>query len=254
MIYPKRKKPKAASGMDMASVEAVNANYTKSQEKDNKIAAGLTGAVSAVPGYGAAYGALAGIGTQTSNSLRGSETDTDKDNIHASQITDPWFQFKDNKTTGDWASSFLLTPVSGFVKADRKQKQARKLNNDRQAAEASDLQKQSNFAYGQLSYANGGSLQDDQHESEAVQNNAVILGGEDHRNGGNSVIDAKTGEKVAETEKNEILFTKNQTETIENFISKYEITKNQEELIWLGEFVKNIIDNHTIDYSGKYAK
>lgn len=254
MIYPKRKKLKAASGMDMSSVESVNAAYNANQEKDNKISAGLTGAVSQVPGYGALYGTLAGIGTQTSKTLRGDKLNSDQDSIHASQITDPWFQFKDNKNAGDWISSFLFTPAAGIVKGKRKADEAQKLNQQLQIAEGNQVQKESNETYGQLSYKDGGELLDREPDRDDVQDQAVVLGGESHANGGNAVVDADTGEKVAETEKEELLFTKEQTESIEKQIALYVQTKDQTYLVKLGEIVQDIVRNQMKDYSGKYSK
>ena len=82
--------------------------------------------------------------------------------------------------------------------------------------------------------------------------NAVILGGERHKDGGNDIVD-ETGEKVAETEREELLFTKEQTELIEKSIRLID-GGDETEYANLGSYVKGIILERTKDESGKFKK
>jgi hypothetical protein len=69
------------------------------------------------------------------------------------------------------------------------------------------------------------------------------------------VMDCNTGtcEKVAEIEKEELVFTKSVTRQIDSYVQKYNKTKDkklrQQVALQLGEFVKQQLDNNTIDNS-----
>jgi hypothetical protein len=86
---------------------------------------------------------------------------------------------------------------------------------------------------------------------------AVVLGGQLHSEGnkhlgkGNPVF--LNGKKVAETEVAELLLNKQQTDQIEKMIALFDKNKNQSVLMQLGQYVKHIVDNETVDKSGKYA-
>lgn len=107
-------------------------------------------------------------------------------------------------------------------------------------------------AYNQLEQkqvmADGGEVPEG--EDQAPNDKAVILGGKLHKDGGNDIID-ETGQKVAETEREEILFTKEQTEQIERSIAMI-ASGNEEEYENLGSYVKEVILNRTEDNSGKF--
>jgi hypothetical protein len=46
---------------------------------------------------------------------------------------------------------------------------------------------------------------------------------------------------------------KQQTDQIEKMIALFDKNKNQSVLMQLGQYVKHIVDNETVDKSGKYA-
>lgn len=87
---------------------------------------------------------------------------------------------------------------------------------------------------------------------QPTDDKAVILGGKRHKDGGNDVVD-QNGEKVAETEREEIIFSKSQTEMIEASIAKIE-GGDESEYLNLGSYVKEIINTRTKDNSGKFKK
>jgi hypothetical protein len=83
---------------------------------------------------------------------------------------------------------------------------------------------------------------------------AIILGGHSHDDGGNDIVDASTGKKIGETESEELLLNSYQTERLESMISKYEKSKNDNDLEDIGRWFKNVIENETSDSSGKFEK
>lgn len=87
---------------------------------------------------------------------------------------------------------------------------------------------------------------------QPTDDKAVILGGKRHKDGGNDVVD-QNGEKVAETEREEIIFSKGQTEMIEASIAKIQ-GGDESEYLNLGSYVKEIINTRTKDNSGKFKK
>lgn len=81
---------------------------------------------------------------------------------------------------------------------------------------------------------------------------AVVLGGKFHREGGNDILDS-SGAKVAETEREELLFTGEQTEQIERSIAIID-AGNGQEYLHLGSYVRELILNRTRDESGKFNR
>ena len=134
----------------------------------------------------------------------------------------------------------------GFAKARRIRREQAKIKRREDAAKANQALRQSNASFSVLTFRNGGKI-------KTKSEQAVILGGKTHEEGGNPVVDAKSGEKVAETEREEILFTRSQTESIEKHIQMFDETKDERHLLMLGKEVKEIILNQTKDNSGKYA-
>jgi hypothetical protein len=90
-----------------------------------------------------------------------------------------------------------------------------------------------------------------------AEGGAVILGGQRHGEGqgelgeGNPVVDEQ-GEKVAETEREELLLTIAQTEQVEALVGQYDKSKDPALLSQLGALVRGIIVNDTEDKSGSY--
>jgi hypothetical protein len=81
---------------------------------------------------------------------------------------------------------------------------------------------------------------------------AVILGGRSHDDGGNSIIHGSTGKKIGESESEELLLNSYQTERLESLIADYKKSKNEDTLEDLGRWMTNIIQNETVDNSGKF--
>lgn len=82
---------------------------------------------------------------------------------------------------------------------------------------------------------------------------AVIMGGKLHKDGGNPIVKAETGEKIAETEREELLLTSEQTESLESLIKAYDSKKLETQLVKLGKRIQEILLNETIDNSGLYG-
>lgn len=106
-------------------------------------------------------------------------------------------------------------------------------------------------------YYNGGVLK---HKTSIYRSGAVILGGYRHHqknklgDKGNPILNHK-GEKIAETEREELLLNKDQTNRIETLHAK--IKENpQDDMAYfdLGSEVRNIILNETKDNSGKFKE
>lgn len=90
---------------------------------------------------------------------------------------------------------------------------------------------------------------------EYKKGGAVILGGQLHKEEGmlgkgNPIF--HNNQKVAETEREELLLNKEQTTQIEAFAKQYEETKDKECLLKLGTTIQHIINFQTEDASGKY--
>ena len=103
----------------------------------------------------------------------------------------------------------------------------------------------------QLTFSQGGDLPEGAPDV-SIDGNAVVLGGEHHKDGGNSVIDAESGEKIAETEREELLLTKQQTQGLESHIAMYDKTNDVSHLLEIGKSMKQIVDKQMVDNSGKY--
>ena len=82
---------------------------------------------------------------------------------------------------------------------------------------------------------------------------AVIMGGKLHKDGGNPIVRIDTGQKIAETEREELLLTSAQTEELEVLMKAYESKKLETQLVNLGKRIQEIIMNETIDNSGLYV-
>lgn len=136
----------------------------------------------------------------------------------------------------------------GAKSAQRKYKQAVK---DREKEMTRVQNIDSNAQYLTQTFAAGGAIAAPESKSGE---NAVVLGGNLHEDGGNPVVDGKTGEKVLETEREELMFTSEQTKEIESLIGKFESGNDELDLIRLGQYVKTIVDTQMTDNSGMYGK
>ncbi len=85
---------------------------------------------------------------------------------------------------------------------------------------------------------------------------AVVLGGQLHEAGskehgkGNPIY--QNGQKVAETEREELLLNKAQTGALEHHIGLFDNTGDSKHLDQLGKIITHIVRNETIDFSGKF--
>jgi hypothetical protein len=238
MIYPKRKKPiKAASGINTDQIDP-------SEERNNKIDQAGVGIASA---FGPWWGALAQAGVQTSKSIQGDGSSRTKNTT--ARFADPFHQFK---ALGEGRALEAVPLVGEIAYGKRIKKESIQKQRLKQSLNISDGIAQSNLQFGQLTFNRGGEIPDLNLHDTSTEEHAIVLGGNTHEQGGNSILDSTTGEKVAETEIEELLFTRNQTEEIEKHIRLYDSSKDQEHLLVLGSFVRDIILNQMKDYSGKY--
>jgi hypothetical protein len=230
MIYPKQKKIlKAASGMDAEKIQAVN----------NAITTG----VSFIPGVGTAVSAGLKVGSALGDAISGDGTNALK-NIIGDQLNP--LSSLNSIMSGNFKEAI---PVFGSImKAKRLQKEKETLESINLAKESAEAQKRSNSMFSKLTFEDGGSIPGN---GTGSQDKAVILSGKTHDDGGNPIVDAETGDVVAETEREELLLTKAQTEMIENHITLYNKTGDKEHFIHLGKIVAGIIRNETIDHTKK---
>jgi hypothetical protein len=141
--------------------------------------------------------------------------------------------------------------VTGFVNGKQAKEKALSQFKTNMSGELNKQAKQSRINYAGLagykatSYKNGGPID--------VSKKAVIMGGNLHKDGGNPIVNTDSGEKIAETEREELLLTSTQTSEIEDFIRVYENKKLNNTLENLGKRFQEIILNETIDNSGIYA-
>ena len=141
--------------------------------------------------------------------------------------------------------------ITGFVKAKSEKKNAESLFTQNLSGAVNTSAKESKTKYAGLgrfkarSYESGGKID--------PNGKAVIMGGKLHKDGGNDIILADSREKIAETEREELLLTFEQTNDIESLIEQFDSKKNDALLVKLGKRFQEILMNETIDNSGIYA-
>jgi hypothetical protein len=141
--------------------------------------------------------------------------------------------------------------IKGFIDGKKQKEKALSQFKTNMSGELNKQAKESRSNYAGLagykatSYKNGGPID--------VSKKAVIMGGNLHKDGGNPIVNTDSGEKIAETEREELLLTSTQTSEIEDFIRVYENKKLNNTLENLGKRFQEIILNETIDNSGIYA-
>jgi hypothetical protein len=140
--------------------------------------------------------------------------------------------------------------VSGFVNGKKDKAEAESLFKTNMSGALNKQAKESRANYGSLgsyksrSYSNGGSIADGK---------AVIMGGKLHKDGGNPIVNAEDGQKIAETEREELLLTSEQTDLVDEYVLKFENEKSNTILEQLGRKFQNILLHETIDNSGIYG-
>jgi len=245
-IYPNKRKVMAGrfgfdtekikeglqSGIDSGKVDAIGGLTTA-------IGAGVSNIGKTDLGYGASYQGVGaksiGTGLQMAGSL----------GMAGSKIGGP-LGLAVGAGVGMVAGS-----ISGFVNGKKDKAQAESDFKTNMSASLNKKSKESRSNYGSLgsyksqSYANGGSLNS--------AGKAVIMGGKLHKDGGNPIVTSEKGEKIAETEREELLLSSKQTSEIEQLISSYDKKNLNNTLETLGKRVQEILLNETIDNSGLYG-
>ena len=225
----KRRKPdvQAANGMSVEQVDQFN----------QSIAAGAN----AIPVAGQAISAGLSITSMASKAVIG-DGSNEKNNAIGNMLNP--LHSVNALMTGRAKEAI---PIYGQLKAAQRMKREyeekyKKAEEEKTALAREDSARQYNGMAPKFSlYRKGGSLKQ-----------AVILGGNTHEQGGNAILDAKTGEKVAETEVAELLFTHDQTKRIESLVASYDADANQNHLYELGKLVQETILFNTKDNSGKF--
>lgn len=231
MIYPKRKKVlKAASGLNTDTIEQV----------EQAIVSGAK----IIPGVGEAVSAGLQIGKSIGEAVSGNGTSGVRNAI-ANELNP--LSKVNSILSGRVAEAIPI--VGGFIKAKRMQKEQRKAALQGQARDIKSMNQASNEMFSRLTLEDGGMLPPGEESPNPAQERAVILGGKTHEKGGNDIIDLETGEKVAETEAGELLFTRDQTKQIESLIAAYDQTRDAERLLDLGAMIKEIVDRKMDDFS-----
>lgn len=105
----------AGMGLALAGGISQYSNADTTAEKNQAIDNTGTGVVSAINPL---WGALAKVGTTASTAVAGNETNNN--NVVASEVINPFNQFKNNETGGDWAMSFLNPLGSNIMKGKRR--------------------------------------------------------------------------------------------------------------------------------------
>lgn len=231
MIYPKRKKVlKAASGLNTDTIEQVDQS--------------IISAAKIIPGVGEAVSAGLQIGKSIGEAVSGNGTSGVRNAI--GNVINPLSKIN-SILSGRPAEAIPIW--GGFIKAKRMQKEQRKAALQGQARDIKSMNQASNEMFSRLTLEDGGMLPPGEESPNPAQERAVILGGKTHEKGGNDIIDLETGEKVAETEAGELLFTRDQTKQIESLIAAYDQTRDAERLLDLGAMIKEIVDRKMDDFS-----
>lgn len=211
----------------------------------NMIAPGLGGVV------GAAAGALSGL-TQNADGSHKSK---------AARMIDPLAGMQDSANflkTGnvnDLTSALTMGLAGGQTTAEKRIELAGKkqmdftINNGRQQSASlyGGIKKMGNSLYEE-----GGKLEEEGPEQGPKDERATILNGKTHALGGNAVTD-EAGEKIAETETEELLLNAEQTKIIEQLTSRIGNAPKPEDFLSLGKYIKQVLTVETQDLSGKYG-
>lgn len=169
--------------------------------------------------------------------------------------------FKDFAKTGnlnDLAAQYTFGLSKGETTAEKRLKQE-KLNQEdilnkesrmKSAALYGGIKKMGNSLYDE-----GGKIQKPELSAEPAPRDekATILDGKTHEEGGNAIVDGQTGEKVAETEREELLLNAEQTKVLEQLSSRIKPDAGPESFLSLGKYIQQILMNTTEDLSGKYG-
>ncbi len=270
-IYPSGKKKKvllAASGVDTSVLSPEQQQAADSQQRAIKGLDSFANAAAVVPVYGQLVAGItkAAIGLDKGLSKATKNADGTYKNAFSGAVDkqfNPLSTFKavsSGKPKEVLRSIFqhstlgfgekVLPKLFGRSPADIAAENARKA---RDAAAINDVTMQSRQAYGSLGqrqntlYRKGGNIYPGGSSMAIDTDVAVVLGGKRHSQGGNPVVDTQTGEKKAETEREELLFSKGQTDEMGRLMARRDFSG-------LGTVVSNIVNHRLQDNSGKYQK
>lgn len=147
----------------------------------------------------------------------------------------------------------------GLINAKKDKIEAYGEFRQRQGEAITDASRTSKKKYGTLQgytgtalYKRGGKV-DGAETLGSKGNLSVILGGKLHKDGGNDIVKASNKEKIAETEREELLLSFEHTKRIEKIIEKFDKNNLEANMIELGREIKKILLNETIDNSGLYS-
>lgn len=148
--------------------------------------------------------------------------------------------------------------VGGLITGKKDKLEAENEFRQRQGEAIGDVSRRSRKKYGTLQgyqgsqyFKSGGKLLQGK---EGDGSKSVILGGKLHKDGGNDIVKADTKEKIAETEREELLLSFGHTQEVEKLMAKYDETKLDTVLEKLGKTVQRILLNETTDNSGIYGE
>jgi hypothetical protein len=135
----------------------------------------------------------------------------------------------------------------GAIKGNSIKEQAIAEANRRMKGRSNDQAEESRMYYGGMSrYTDGMYAKGGEAPATTDQGGAVILGGKSHYEGGNDIVDLKSGEKIAETESRELVLDVDQTNLVEAAVTKKDALK-------AGNIMKTIVQKQTTDRSGAYG-
>jgi hypothetical protein len=255
-----------ASLLPQKKKSALEQEAEKANQTANTIASvGKTVATSAldtvVPGLGTAAKGLSSAGEAISK--------TGKVGNVAGKAIDPFALINASSyaVTGDFAGALEQTAIGAGMKAvgidnpfgetayDRalKELERKKINQDNRNYLANNNAYQ--VAKKGMKFQEGGALPSYNTNANVILKGVLHSQKNELGDKGIPVMDCNTGtcEKVAEIEKEELVFTKSVTRQIDSYVQKYNKTKDkklrQQVALQLGEFVKQQLDNNTIDNS-----
>lgn len=136
--------------------------------------------------------------------------------------------------------------VKGILGNKKEKRDALREFSKRLKGRSNDQADESRMYYGGIDlFADGLYEEGGKAPASNVTGGAIVLGGKGHNEGGNEIVDAETGRKVAETESGELLLDIDQTNKIESVALKGDSEA-------MGKLMRQIIAKETTDRTGAY--
>jgi hypothetical protein len=241
MIY-KKKKPKASFGMDLGQLNTKDALGTGAISAIGDFASkAVMKAGTRDLGYGVKHtaGAARMYGGYLSGATKGADIGMKFGGVYGAAI--------------GAVGGAAIGLGKGIVDTIKNPKDLAFMTRDSlQSLDVADKNSQGASFYNELEQKQvmktGGEIPDG--EDQPVDSKAIILGGKRHKDGGNDILDEQ-GNKIAETEREEIIFTKEQTDIIDQSVKRAE-DGDYSAYLELGSYIKELITNRTEDQSGKF--